>query len=54
MVNLPRGPFGGVRAEGGLGAGLLILIPDAFLFTAFRSFFGGGGVVIALHLPAQV
>jgi hypothetical protein len=34
-------------AEDGLG-------PDAFLFMAFRSFFGRGGVVTALHLPGQV
>jgi hypothetical protein len=43
-----------VRKEVGLGAGSLILSPDAFLFTVFWSFFGGGGVVASLHLLARV
>jgi hypothetical protein len=54
IVNLLRGPFGGVGAKGVLGAGSLILIPDAFLFMAFRDFFGEGGVVVALCLSARV
>jgi hypothetical protein len=54
MVNLPRVPVGGVRVGDSLGAGSLILIPSAFLLTAFRGFFWGGGVAVALHLPARV
>jgi hypothetical protein len=53
-VNLLRVVFRGVGAGDGLGAGSLILTLDAFLFTTFRDVFGGGGVTVALHLPARV
>jgi hypothetical protein len=54
MVNLPWVHFGGVGSGEGLGDRSLTLTPDAFLLTTFRGFFGGGGVAIALHLPARV
>jgi hypothetical protein len=53
-VNIPRGPFGGVRADDGLGVESLILSLDAFLFTIVRGFFGCGGIATALCLPARV
>jgi hypothetical protein len=55
IVNLPRVPFGRVRAGDDLGARSLILTLDTFLLKTFRGFFvGGGGVATTLHLPAQV
>jgi hypothetical protein len=46
--------FGGVRADDGFGAGLLIFIPVIFLLMAFLIFRGGGGVEAALRLLARV
>jgi hypothetical protein len=52
MLNLPRVLFGGVRAEGGLGARSLVLTPNAFLVMIFQSFFFFFSV--AARLQAQV
>jgi hypothetical protein len=54
MVNLPRGPLGGVEVEDGLGIRTLILTPLVFLLMTFQIFFRGGGVVAALRLLARV
>jgi hypothetical protein len=54
MVNPPGVRLGGVGAEEGLGAGSLILTPDAFLLVIFLAFLEAGGVSVTLHLPSRV
>jgi hypothetical protein len=54
QIELPPILSGGVRVGDGLGAGSLILIPDALFLTSFQGFFFLGGVSTAFRLRARV